>query len=125
TAPLPAGTLVVLPDSAGIVHYRRPAPPPEADETGLALVYPDSYEGRETISGEPYDPAALTASHRTLPFGTVLHATLPATGRTPPVRVAGRGPVGGGFLVAPSGAAARAVGQDPGAAEEVELRVVR
>ena len=125
TAPLAAGTIIALPDSVGVAHYREPAPPPEADEVGLALVYPDSYEGRETISGEPYDPAALTASHRTLPFGTVLHVTMPATGRSTLVRVNDRGPVSEGFLIELSEAAAEAIGQNPGAAEKVEVRIVR
>ncbi len=125
TAPLPAGTIVALPDSVGAKHYREPAPPPEPDEVGLALVYPDSYEGRETISGEPYDPDALTASHRTLPFGTVLHVTMPATGRSTLVRVNDRGPVSEGFLIELSEAAAEAIGQNRGAAEKVEVRIVR
>ena len=125
TAPLAAGTSIVLPDSVGVTYYREPAPPPAPDETGLALVYPDSYEGRETISGEPYDPAALTASHRTLPFGTVLHVTMPATGRSTLVRINDRGPVSEGFLIELSEAAAEAIGQNRGAAEKVEVRVVR
>ena len=125
TAPLPTGTLVALPDSVGVKHYRQPAPPPPADETGLALVYPDSYRGRETISGEPYDPAALTASHRTLPFGTVLHVSMPATGRSTLVRVNDRGPVSEGFLIELSEAAAAAIGQNAGAAEKVEVRIVQ
>ena len=124
TAPIPAGTVLALPDSAA-AYYRKPAPPPPPDETGLALAYPDSYRGRETISGDPYDPAALTASHRTLPFGTVLHVTLPARGRSVLVRVNDRGPVSEGFLVELSEAAAEALGQDRGAAERVELRIVQ
>lgn len=125
TAPLAAGTIIALPDSVGVTYYREPAPPPEPDEVGLALVYPDSYEGRETISGEPYDPTALTASHRTLPFGTVLHVTMPATGRSTLVRVNDRGPVSEGFLIELSEAAAEAIGQDQGAAEKVEVRIVQ
>ncbi len=123
TAPIPAGTVLVLPDSAAR-YYRAPAPLPPPDETGLALVYPDSYRGRDTISGDPYDPAALTASHRTLPFGTVLRVTLPARGRSVLVRVNDRGPVSEGFLIELSEAAAEALGQDRGAAERVEVRVV-
>lgn len=125
TAPLAPGTIVALPDSVGAKYYREPAPPPEPDEVGLALVYPDSYEGRETISGEPYDPDALTASHRTLPFGTVLHVAMPATGRSTLVRVNDRGPVSEGFLIELSKAAAEAIGQNRGAAEKVEVRIVR
>lgn len=125
TAPLAPGTIVALPDSVGAKYYREPAPAPEPDEVGLALVYPDSYEGRETISGEPYDPDALTASHRTLPFGTVLHVAMPATGRSTLVRVNDRGPVSEGFLIELSEAAAEAIGQNRGAAEKVEVRIVR
>lgn len=125
TAPLAPGTIVALPDSVGTKYYREPAPPPEPDEVGLALVYPDSYEGRETISGEPYDPDALTASHRTLPFGTVLHVSMPATNRSTLVRINDRGPVSEGFLIELSKAAAEAIGQNRGAAEKVEVRIVR
>jgi LysM repeat protein len=124
SAPLEAGAVLALPAEAAR-YYREPAPLPEPDETGLALVYPDSYVGRETISGEPYDPAVLTASHRTLPFGTILLVTMPSTGRSTLVRVNDRGPVSEGFLVELSEAAAVALGQNRGAATEIELRVVR
>ena len=124
TAPLAPGTVLILPEAAA-QYYRDPAPLPTPEEEGLALVYPDSYQGRETISGERYDPADLTASHRTFAFGTILLVTLPATGRSTLVRVNDRGPVSEGFLIELSAAAADALGQDRGAAEEVELRVVR
>ena len=38
-------------------------------ETGLAAVYSDKLNGRKTASGERYDRNALTAAHKTLPFG--------------------------------------------------------
>ncbi len=41
-----------------------------ASATGLISVYADLYQGRATASGVPYDRAALTAAHATLPFGT-------------------------------------------------------
>lgn len=124
SAPLAPGTPLTLPEAA-TPYYREPAPLPEPEETGLALVYPDSYEGRETISGEPYNPTVLSASHRTYAFGTILHVTLPATGKSTLVRINDRGPVSEGFLIELSEAAARALGQNRGAAEEVEVRVVR
>ena len=124
TAPLAPGTVVTLPESAAR-YYREPAPFPDPEATGLALVYPDSYRGRETISGEPYDPDDLTASHRTFAFGTILLVTMHATGNSTLVRVNDRGPVSEGFLVELSEAAAEALGQNRGAAEEVEIRVVR
>ena len=124
TGPLAPGTVLTLPESAAAYH-REPAPPLPPDEEGLALVYPDSYAGRPTISGRPYDPAELTASHRTLPFGTVLLVEAPDSGRRTFVEVTDRGPVSEGFLVELSGAAAEALGLRAGAAERVAIRVVR
>lgn len=125
SGPLEPGTMLALPDGVGTLHHRAPAPPRPPDEAGLALVYPPSYEGRPTISGEAYDPNLLTASHRTLPFGTVLEVTAPSTGRRVLVRVNDRGPVSEGFLVELSAAAAEALGLREGSAERVELRVLR
>jgi rare lipoprotein A len=33
--------------------------------------------GRHTASGERFDPNAMTAAHRTLPFGTLVRVTYP------------------------------------------------
>ena len=43
---------------------------------GRASYYADSLAGRSTASGQPYDPAALTAAHRDLPFGTELEVKI-------------------------------------------------
>ncbi|MEM9725125.1 MAG: septal ring lytic transglycosylase RlpA family protein [Pseudomonadota bacterium] len=42
---------------------------------GVASYYADSLAGNPTASGPPYDPQALTAAHRTLPFGVRLKVT--------------------------------------------------
>jgi len=52
----------------------------------------DEYAGRRTASGEPYDPNALTAASRTLPIGSSVIVTNPATGRSVKVRINDRGP---------------------------------
>ena len=52
--------------------------------SGVASFYA---EGARTASGEKFDPRALTAAHRTLPFGTRLRVTDVATGRSVIVRV--------------------------------------
>src|SRR3954454_3056889 len=51
-----------------------------------------SYAGGTTASGAPYRPQALTAAHRTLPFGTRLRVTDVKTGRQVRVTVNDRGP---------------------------------
>jgi hypothetical protein len=50
------------------------------------------YTDTETASGEPFDPNALTAAHRTLPFGTMVRVTRLETGASVVVRINDRGP---------------------------------
>ena len=45
-----------------------------------------------TASGEMMNPAAMTAAHRTLPFGTKIKVTNHDNGRTVVVRINDRGP---------------------------------
>lgn len=42
---------------------------------GSASYYANSLAGNPTASGGPYDPRALSAAHRTLPFGTRVRVT--------------------------------------------------
>src|SRR4051812_4384928 len=42
---------------------------------GLASYYAPRFEGRPTASGEIFHTSALTAAHRTLPFGTRVRVT--------------------------------------------------
>ena len=121
TAPLVPGSLLYLPAPVD-PSWAAARSLPDVSEAGLALVYPDVLSGRPTASGEPYDPLALTASHRDLPLGTVLLVTNPASGRSTFVRVADRGPVSRAYLVELSAAAATALDLDPNAARRVELR---
>ena len=121
TAPLRPGTMLRLPEPRDPALALRAEMAP-ADEAGLALVYPDAMTDRPTASGEPYDPASFTMSHREHPFGTVLLVTNPATGRSTFARVVDRGPVSRAYLVELSAAAAAALELDPNAARRVEVR---
>lgn len=47
-----------------------------------------------TASGERFDKHALTAAHRTLPFGTRVRVTNTRNGRSVVVRINDRGPYG-------------------------------
>ncbi len=62
--------------------------------TGRASYYSDRLAGRRTASGERYNPRALTAANRELPFGTRLRVTRVDTGASVVVRVNDRGPFG-------------------------------
>lgn len=70
------------------------SPTSGSPQKGLATYYADSLAGNKTASGERYDPSALTAAHRTLPFGTVVDVAR-NDGRSVRVRINDRGPFAG------------------------------
>ena len=49
-------------------------------------------EGQLTANGENFDPDALTAAHKTLPFDTKVRVTNPGNGKSVTVRINDRGP---------------------------------
>jgi hypothetical protein len=77
---------------------------------GLASWYGDKFHGRLTASGERYDKHALTAAHRTLPFGTLVRVRSARTGREVVVRINDRGPYARHRVIDLSSAAAAALG---------------
>jgi rare lipoprotein A len=84
--------------------------PGDALAEGVASFYGPGFEGRRTANGERFDPGALTAAHRTLPFGTCLRVRNLGNGREVEVRVNDRGPFAGGRILDVSTAAARILG---------------
>jgi rare lipoprotein A len=76
-------------------------------QSGAASVY--AYSGGRTASGERASPFALTAAHRTLPFGTLVRVTNTRTGRSVVVRINDRGPFVRGRIIDVTPAAARAL----------------
>ncbi len=83
------------------------APRPGAVVALAAAWIGPGYDGATTAAGERYDPKALSAASRTLPFGTLLR--LERNGRTVTVRVNDRGPFGRAQDLAVSDAAAVAL----------------
>src|SRR5437867_1228748 len=85
--------------------------PPEARAvwTGTASWYGEAHHRKKTASGEPFDMHALTAAHRTLPFGTRVLVTNLANGRAVEVRINDRGPVVRDRIIDLSYGAARAL----------------
>jgi rare lipoprotein A (peptidoglycan hydrolase) len=64
---------------------------------GRATWYGPGFDGRRTASGERFDAEhAMTAAHRTLPFGTLLRVC--RSGRCVVVRINDRGPFGHAIL---------------------------
>ncbi|NVN36695.1 septal ring lytic transglycosylase RlpA family protein [Komagataeibacter swingsii] len=78
---------------------------------GLASWYGSGRQlGHATASGEMFDPGALTAAHRQLPFGTRILVHSRRTGRSVVVRVNDRGPYHGARIIDLSLEAARQLG---------------
>src|SRR5262245_29283782 len=77
-----------------------------AAQSGIASVY--GY-GR-AASGERVNSGALTAAHRSLPFGTKVRVTNRRTGRSVVVRINDRGPFVRGRVIDVTPAAAQAIG---------------
>lgn len=93
-------------------------------EKGEASYYADSFQGKPTANGEPYDRNKLTAAHRTLPFGTRLRVTRTDNGKSVVVRVNDRGPHKAGRVVDLSYAAAAQIGLVRDGVAPVKIEVV-
>jgi rare lipoprotein A len=79
-------------------------------QAGKASWYGPGFHGRRTASGEIFNANAMTAAHKTLPFGTMVQVTSNATGRSVVVRINDRGPFVRGRIIDLSKASARALG---------------
>jgi len=75
-------------------------------QSGIASIY----EGGLTANGETAQTSAMTAAHRTFPFGTLVRVTNKSTGRWVIVRINDRGPFVDGRVIDLMPAAAHALG---------------
>jgi rare lipoprotein A len=89
---------------------------------GLASFYGSP---QQTANGEQFNPRALTAAHRTLPFGTKVRVTNVRSGRTVTVRINDRGPFVPGRVIDLSQAAAEELGIVGRGIAKVKLDVVQ
>lgn len=100
-------------DLTTIEHTHSDATPAESGTalgSGMASYYAAKFNGRRTASGERFDVSAMTAAHRTLPFGSRVRVTNPANGRSVVVRINDRGPFTRGRTIDVSPAAAEQLG---------------
>lgn len=88
---------------------------------GLASFY---HEDQITANGERFDKRALTAAHKTLPFGTRVRVTHAGTGQQVIVRINDRGPYKDGRIIDLSEAAAKEIGMESAGIAPVKLDVV-
>src|SRR5688572_19814052 len=105
-----AALLIVL--ATGCASTPRPkgviaGAPQRGPAVGVASFYANKYHGRKTSSGERYNMHALTAAHRTLPFGSNVKVTNLENNRSVVVRINDRGPFVRGRIIDVSLEAAR------------------
>jgi rare lipoprotein A len=83
-----------------------------APQTGIASVYAngDGHAWSKTANGERVNPGALTAAHRTLPFGTRVSVVNQRNGKRVVVRISDRGPFVRGRIIDLTPAGAHAIG---------------
>lgn len=93
-------------------------------QEGEASYYADSLNGNTTASGEPYDKNALSAAHRTLPFGTKVRVTYLKTGQSVEVVINDRGPHAKKRIIDLSSAAAKQIGLIDAGHGKVRLEII-
>jgi rare lipoprotein A len=112
------------PASTGTAATRAVDATPAEVLVGHTAVYSDRLVGRRTANGERYDRTAMTAAHKTLPFGTVVRVTNPRNGRSVDVRINDRGPFHPDRILDLSAAAAIGIGLDPRSVARIEATIV-
>lgn len=115
-----------LADAAVLADTDQPASAPQESilGKGSASYYAARFQGRRTASGEAFDNRAMTAAHRTLPFGSLVRVTNPATGASVVVRINDRGPFSPARMIDVSRAAAEELGLIAPGHATVELALV-
>ena len=92
---------------------------------GMASWYGPGFHGRRTANGERFNQYALTAAHKSLPFGTKVKVTNLRNGKSIVVRINYRGPFVHGRVIDLSNAAAQAIGVHSSGVAQVSLDVIR
>lgn len=87
-------------------------------QRGKASWYGKKFHGRKTSNGETYNMYAMTAAHKTLPFGTYVSVRNLENGRRAEVRINDRGPFARSRIIDLSYTAAKKLGMvGPGTAD--------
>lgn len=91
----------------------------------VASFYAEQYHGKKTSNGEIFNMNAMTAAHKTLPFGTIVQVTNLANGKSVQVRINDRGPFVAGREIDLSREAARRLDMIQSGTANVRLVVLK
>ena len=116
-------------DAGDISEIEPPQEPAVGDVvrdlgTGHASYYGRRFHGRRTANGERFDMRAMTAPHKTLPFGSMVRVTNTSNGRSVIVRINDRGPFIKGRTIDLSRAAAERIGLVKRGVGEVRIELL-
>jgi rare lipoprotein A len=107
-----SAALGVLPVIVLLLHgcssITRHEPHPDSvgyKQTGMASYYAKKFHHKKTASGERFDNYAMTAAHKTLPFGSRVVVENLTNGKSVTVRINDRGPFEKGRIIDLSSAA--------------------
>src|SRR5262245_38450390 len=90
-------------------------------QSGMASYY---WQGQRVASGGWFNPNAMTAAHKSLPFGTRVRVTHSGSGRSVDVTINDRGPFVAGRIIDLSRAAASAIGMTSQGVAKVKVMVL-
>lgn len=94
-------------------------------QTGIASWYGSDFHGKITSNKETYNMHAMTAAHKTLPFGTYVEITNLNNGKSVVVRINDRGPFIKGRIIDLSYAAAEKLDMSETGVAPVKIRVLK
>ena len=106
-------------------EIRQPVAKTKPYQVGTASWYGQTFQGKPTASGEPYQMYDMTAAHLTLPMGSYVRVTNLRNGRAVVVRVNDRGPIVPGRIIDLSYGAAQALQFERQGLQRVRLDVVK
>lgn len=93
-------------------------------EKGQASYYSMKYQFSKTASGELFNQLALTAAHRTLPFGTKVRVTNLKNDKSVVVKINDRGPFVNGRIIDLSRNAFSTIGNTDSGTIDVRIEVI-
>ncbi|WAP70157.1 septal ring lytic transglycosylase RlpA family protein [Jiella pelagia] len=91
---------------------------------GNASYYGKRFHGRRTANGERFNMNAMTAAHKSLPFGTKVRVTNRRNGKSVVVRINDRGPYAHGRVIDLSRGAASRIGMIHSGTAPVQIDIL-
>lgn len=93
-------------------------------QSGMASWYGPHFHGRRSADGSRFNQYALTAAHKTLPFGTLVRVVNHSSKKSCLVKITDRGPYAHGRIIDLSRGAASAIGMLGSGVARVSIEVV-